>query len=202
MTRTIKLMIIRQGADAGGDEQISIEAPDDLSVAQLKRNHFGSELAAGKRIRIIHMGSELADGTLFQTMQDQSTLHCVIAGGPSPSAQNAGGAGGSNANFDQAFAMPQMSSTFIITAVGTLIVGSGWNWYQQQPSAFNAFTIICLVLMSLFCVWGWLAVMLKPSGYPVGQIPRAQSRDGVGGHGRRLGGDGRPDPQNVVEEVN
>ena len=80
MTRTIKLMIIRQGADARGDESISISAPDDLSVAQLKRDHFGVELAAGKRIRIIHMGSELADSTLFQTMQDQSTLHCVIAG--------------------------------------------------------------------------------------------------------------------------
>ena len=173
MTRTIKLMIIRQGADARGDESISISAPDDLSVAQLKRDHFGVELAAGKRIRIIHMGSELADSTLFQTMQDQSTLHCVIAGGPSPSRQAAPGNTTANANFDQAFAMP--SSNFIITTVGTLIVGSGWNWYQQQPEAFNVFTLICLGLMSLFCIWGWLVVMLKPTNYVVGEVPREQS---------------------------
>ena len=51
---------------------------------RFKRNQFGADLAAGRRVRVIHMGKELADTSDFSAVPESAALHCVIVNSATP----------------------------------------------------------------------------------------------------------------------
>uniref|UniRef100_A0A0G4HHE3 Ubiquitin-like domain-containing protein n=1 Tax=Chromera velia CCMP2878 TaxID=1169474 RepID=A0A0G4HHE3_9ALVE len=53
--------------NAATDEDRVVEIPGDLTVAQIKKKHFATELGERCRIRFIHQGRELSEG---ETVED------------------------------------------------------------------------------------------------------------------------------------